>query len=178
MNIQLLALIFCAIFLQKFAHANSWSAPYTFEELIEKNLINVDSAANPLFKDSKDYRLAFDYDFSLGDNEKIVINDRDDAYWNAEMAEARNAIKDARIRQRDTYRKFGQSLFQDDDDDKDDDENIQIARAEIEEDDDTITYYYTVCTDLESESYSRSDDSSDDDIPSLIPREFRKYLNH
>lgn len=190
---QIFALITCALAFHESMIVTCSSDPYTFKELIEKNLINSNSGAETsktLFKDSDDPKLKFDYDFSLADDEKIVIHERD-AKWNEEMSEARNEIKDARMRQMEAYRKFGAVLF-DNEDNKD--ENVRIAKAKIAEEDEGIGYYFAACADLEDAAIEDSDDddSDDDDSPAVslnyktrkewiypatIPREF-KYTSY
>lgn len=86
--------------------------------------------------------------FNLPDSEKIVIDERDPK-WNEDMSEARNEIKDARIRQREAYR--GMMSLKENGANVDD--RIQQLRAEIDREDERISYYNGLCALIESRQW-------------------------
>lgn len=147
---QMLLVILCFIFVQKFVDASPWD-PYTFGELIKRGVVKLDSnvkPGEPLFINNQDIRLKYDYDFSLSDDEKIKIIQRDDK-WNAEMAEMRNDIKDARIRQRELYRQMMSLIFERKFNHEVLGDKILELKREIEDEDELIEAKVTYCNDLD-----------------------------
>lgn len=127
---HLVFMLLCAIFIQNFANAyefDEWD-PYTFEELVKRNLIDLNANINEP-RVSEDPKLRYDYDFSRPDDEKIEINDRDEPEWNAEMSETRTAFKQLRLKQREAYRKMKTLESEDKEGHKDEIEKLKTLIA-------------------------------------------------
>lgn len=136
--------------LQGFFNAFIECSPYTFDELVEKDLVNIVSNA-PIGSHRVEYmqddELKYDYDFSNSSEKNMRLDDDDDDVLNEKISAIRNRIKDIRIRQRYAYMEMRALLKQGSPNYK---EKFYILRAEIDEGDDMIARYYKLCTDIEN----------------------------
>lgn len=152
---QLALLLFCAIFVQNFANAienedegEEYPVPYTFEELVENNLLDVSSNVTvPIVSDDPKLALDYHFDSSEDENEVFEVNERDEQ-WNDDMLVAKNRVKELRIKQRERYLLMKELESESDEIWKN---KVQNLKELIADDDESVQYWFAIITDLENE---------------------------